>query len=70
MSEQADKPKRKRCWFRFRLRTLLIAMLLLGVAMGLVGMRLAKYVELARIIHESQAWPWSGSLPIAFRMTG
>ena len=43
MSEQADKPKHKRRWFRFRLRTLLIAMLLLGVGMGLVGMRLVKY---------------------------
>ena len=43
MNQRADKPKRKRHWFRFRLRTLLIAMLLLGVGLGLVGMRLVKY---------------------------
>ncbi len=25
---------------------------------------------LTRIIHESQGWPWSGSLPVGFWMTG
>jgi hypothetical protein len=34
---QAEQPKRKRHWFQFRLRTLMIVVTLLAVPLGYVG---------------------------------
>jgi hypothetical protein len=45
---QADRPKRKRRWFQFSLRTLMIVVTLLAVACGYVGWQ-------AKIVRERRA---------------
>ena len=49
---EVEPPKRKRCWFQFSLRTLMVGVTLLGVACAYIGWQ-AKIVNERRRLLES-----------------